>query len=558
MTLLQTFWVFCENSSLHGLRYIGRSNATRANLLLRFVWSLFALVSLAFTLMLASSAWDQFRSNPTLTTIETTTYPVSLIPFPSVTLCNINKIHSAKALEMSKMLMNLGMAENDTIDLLASLQRLNDYRPVDERILQLERFLNFKGYRVEQLAFDLAPPCETMVAFCFWLMEPVPCGQLFRRTKIFAGYCCSFNADGFLEPADIRRSNHDAKSIHVNGIGKGEGLTVVVDIGEANYTSSDRFTYGVEVFIHRSYDFPDYSDYTTVVQRGWETDVSVLPTIVSASPSLRSVPIERRGCAFSDEGNMSTTLPYTYSNCMNECEQRYVAEVCKCIPLFREIFELQVKFKVPICGFRDVGCLLKMKHGVSFTSAAIDSSAATNFNRSIVKCQCYPSCTTELNQVNIISNTINNPKRNANLPEFNFSSQGLLHVHFRSTNCLKYRREPFVTWQTLVATFGGIFGLCMGGSILSLVEMMYHFGITPFIVYQELKEQLVSRCKAGPLPMAHVPFPRRPPIGYFRRNEVIARAITQDGSTPKGIDKKNYANSPKWRQSYVDELKMIY
>ncbi|KFB51117.1 AGAP006703-PA-like protein [Anopheles sinensis] len=510
MTFLQTFWVFCENSSLHGLRYIGRSNATRANLLLRFVWSLVALVSLGFTLMLASSAWDQFRSNPTLTTIETTTYPVSLIPFPSVTLCNINKINSAKAMEMSQMLINLGMAENDTIDLIASLQRLNDYRPIDERMLQMELFLYNKGYRVEQLAYELAPPCETMVALCFWLMEPVPCAQLFRRTKIFAGYCCSFNADGFLEPADSRRPNHTAKSIHVNGIGKGEGLTVVVDIGEANYTPSHRFTYGIEVFIHRSYDFPDYSDYTTVIQRGWETDVSVLPTIVSASPSLRSVPIERRGCAFSDEGNMSTTLPYTYSNCMNECEQRYVAEVCKCIPLFREIVELQVKFKVPICGFRDIGCLQKIKR---------------TYHRT---------------------------------PEFNFTSHGLLHVHFRSTNCLKYRREPFVTWQTLVATFGGIFGLCMGGSILSLVEMIYHFGITPFIVYQELKEKLLLRCKPNPLPVTHVPFPRRPPMGHFRRNEVIARAMMEDGSTPKGFDKKKYINTPYWRKSYVDELKIIY
>uniref|UniRef100_A0A182IVP7 Sodium channel protein Nach n=1 Tax=Anopheles atroparvus TaxID=41427 RepID=A0A182IVP7_ANOAO len=415
MTLLQTFLVFCENSSLHGLRYIGRSKATGANLLLRFVWSVFAMVSLGFTLMLASSAWDQFRSNPTLTTIETTTYPVALIPFPSVTLCNINKIHSAKAQEMSQTLMKLGMAENDTIDLLNALPRLNDYRPIGERMLQLEQFLLAKGYRLEQLAFEVAPSCESMMVNCFWQMQSVSCDQLFRRTKIFAGYCCSFNADGFMEPANTRSGNLRAKTIHVNGIGKGEGLTVVVDIGEAYYTPSERFTHGIEVFVHRSFDFPDYSDYTSVVQRGWETDVSILPTLVSSSQSLRSLPIERRGCAFSDEGNSSTAIPYTYSNCMNECEQRYIAGVCKCIPLFREVVELQAEFKVPICGFRDLECLLKVKHEVSFTSEAIEKMSKAKFSRRLIKCHCFLSCTTELNQVHIISNFISQPKKDSNM-----------------------------------------------------------------------------------------------------------------------------------------------
>ncbi|XP_052859746.1 sodium channel protein Nach-like [Anopheles cruzii] len=412
MAIVRTFWIFCESSSLHGLRYI--------------------------------AAWEQFRTNPTLTTIETTTFPVSMIPFPSVTLCNINKIHSAKAKELSQQLIDLGMSENDTVDLLGALPRLHDYRPVSDRVLELEQFLLSKGYDAERLAFEVAPPCETMMADCFWLTQPVPCAKVFRRTKIFAGYCCSYNVDQFLEPINTRAGDRDAsESLYVTGIGKGEGLSVLVDIGESYYTAPHRFTYGVKVFVHQSFDIPDASDYTAIVQRA---------------------------------------LRYTHSNCMNECEQRHWHRVCNCVPLFKQIVELQV-LRVPVCGFRDLPCLLQEKEHTLFTS---ESENVTTPSLSVwknVKCHCFPSCTIEKNEVLSISNSIAYTEGDMFAPGINFSAYGLLHVHFRSTNCLKYRREPYLTWQSLVATFGGIFGLCMGGSILSVLELLYHCGITPFVVY---------------------------------------------------------------------------
>lgn len=33
----------------------------------------------------------------------------------------------------------------------------------------------------------------------------------------------------------------------------------------------------------------------------------------------------------------------------------------------------------------------------------------------------------------------------------------------------------YMTWDGLLAAFGGIFGLCLGGSVISLVEMVYYF-----------------------------------------------------------------------------------
>ncbi|XP_058066217.1 sodium channel protein Nach-like [Anopheles bellator] len=555
LAIVRTFWIFCESSSLHGLRYIAGSG--REGFLLRFVWSVFSLVGLGFTVTLGYSAWEQFRTNPTLTTIETTTFPVSMIPFPSVTLCNINKIHSAKAKELSQQLIDLGMSENDTVDLLGALPRLHDYRPVSDRVLELEQFLLSKGYDAERLAFEVAPPCETMMVDCFWLMQPVPCAKVFRRTKIFAGYCCSYNADQFLEPINTRAGDRDSsESLYVTGIGKGEGLSVLVDIGESYYTGPHRFTHGVKVFVHQSFDIPDASDYTAIVQRGVETDVSVLPVIISASPAMRAMPVERRGCAFDGEKTITTALRYTHSNCMNECEQRHWQRVCQCVPLFKQIVELQV-LRVPVCGFRDLPCLLQEKEHTLFTS---ESENVTTPSLSVwknVKCHCFPSCTIEKNEVLSISNSIAYTEGDMFAPGINFSAYGLLHVHFRSTNCLKYRREPFLTWQSLVATFGGIFGLCMGGSILSVLEMLYHCGITPFVVYGGLRRRLTN--KAAPQAVVHISyldFPGRVPIGYFRRNEVMAREL-QNARPGWWLAKDLHTVSKQWPKRYTDEFNLM-
>lgn len=52
-----------------------------------------------------------------------------------------------------------------------------------------------------------------------------------------------------------------------------------------------------------------------------------------------------------------------------------------------------------------------------------------------------------------------------------------LLVYFKDLNCIRYRRDVYMTWDGLFASFGGIFGLCLGGSILSLVEMAYFFTV---------------------------------------------------------------------------------
>lgn len=64
---------------------------------------------------------------------------------------------------------------------------------------------------------------------------------------------------------------------------------------------------------------------------------------------------------------------------------------------------------------------------------------------------------------------------NTNFSNTNSNNYITVNTFFRELTCTKYRREIYMTWDTLFSQFGGIFGLCLGGSVLSVVELIYIF-----------------------------------------------------------------------------------
>lgn len=78
----------------------------------------------------------------------------------------------------------------------------------------------------------------------------------------------------------------------------------------------------------------------------------------------------------------------------------------------------------------------------------------------------------------------------------NLSGYLSMRVYYKEVTCFKYSRDIISTWDALVcecmsiaiyyvyvaliyalfsATFGGIVGLCLGGSIISIIEFVYSF-----------------------------------------------------------------------------------
>lgn len=89
---------FCKVTSLHG--YVHTVNK-EYNAFERYLWIILSFLALIAAIILLWISWNWNLETPTTTVIESTNYPTYNLPFPSVTICNMNKISKSAALEIA-------------------------------------------------------------------------------------------------------------------------------------------------------------------------------------------------------------------------------------------------------------------------------------------------------------------------------------------------------------------------------------------------------------------------------------------------------------------------
>jgi hypothetical protein len=61
------------------------------------MWVIVILLGLIGAGIMVSTLWTHYMNNPTRTSVETNYYPIWRLPFPALTLCNVNHIFRSKA-----------------------------------------------------------------------------------------------------------------------------------------------------------------------------------------------------------------------------------------------------------------------------------------------------------------------------------------------------------------------------------------------------------------------------------------------------------------------------
>ena len=80
---------YCAQTSLHGWHYISVPGGRMAG---RLVWTAIVLSSGGVASFLIYMAAEDFIKSKVVTTIHSTTEPLSEVYFPAVTVCNINQV----------------------------------------------------------------------------------------------------------------------------------------------------------------------------------------------------------------------------------------------------------------------------------------------------------------------------------------------------------------------------------------------------------------------------------------------------------------------------------
>ena len=65
----------------------------------RFMWVLVFLAGLCFSGYFCLQMWRKWDESPVLTSLDSNYYPLKNIPFPAVTICNVNKVSKKKLLQ---------------------------------------------------------------------------------------------------------------------------------------------------------------------------------------------------------------------------------------------------------------------------------------------------------------------------------------------------------------------------------------------------------------------------------------------------------------------------
>ena len=77
----EVFKTFTENSTLHGISYLGTSKG----LVARMLWLLIIISGLSLSIIGIDKSFKEWESNPVITAVWQ--IPIESAPFPSITIC---------------------------------------------------------------------------------------------------------------------------------------------------------------------------------------------------------------------------------------------------------------------------------------------------------------------------------------------------------------------------------------------------------------------------------------------------------------------------------------
>lgn len=109
---------FFLETSIHGLKYVGQRER---HLTERIFWILSFVVGCFAAFWLIKDIWWKYYDSPIIVTFQPFQTTVDQIPFPAITICNMNKLQKSEALPYLQNYENLLSHSRDEIGLYDEL-----------------------------------------------------------------------------------------------------------------------------------------------------------------------------------------------------------------------------------------------------------------------------------------------------------------------------------------------------------------------------------------------------------------------------------------------------
>ncbi|XP_063702433.1 sodium channel protein Nach-like [Culicoides brevitarsis] len=455
--LASTFHPYCRETSIHGLKHLFvpfAENELRGKqgkylkLLSHIIWITSVICCAIFCLYLMVISLNNYFEILTTTSIESINYPISEVPFPAVTFCSINKVYKPNTRMIQELAEKEGINHENYTNFLKSLSKLTTLDlETDKTILEVEKKLLGANLTIAALMETVSQPCNRLLMRCQLRGDVVRCNRIFRLITTYEGFCCSFNYYALRDHLELNSTGVSNTNMKLEGAGKYVGLTVQINSSTDAYVSPAYPFYGTIIIIHQSSNYPEFSKSIDLVQPGQEVRLAVEPTVIESTENVERMPLSQRICLFPEERETEMSDDYSFSNCLSECRANIVIKTCGCIPFYYPTFDENVS-RIPMCQLKDSPCLHKNRglfQSIQVSTEEFLRQQAENGNttrKNGLECDCPPTCSSVTFDVERFTGNIT---RHATL-----GNHSIVHVYFSALTCIKYRRDIFMTWDTLL------------------------------------------------------------------------------------------------------------
>ncbi|XP_055549433.1 pickpocket protein 28 isoform X2 [Wyeomyia smithii] len=506
VTPAENFREYCLNTTIHGLKYVGTvslatverypaecghkstSFVTHAHFRTFFAVS-FVMVSI-LSIYFITNVYQKWQSTPIIIGMNPIATHIRDIPFPAVTICNMNQARRTAAIKIAP-----NSAEQMVLDSICSL----------DSDVNMTRFEG-KWSSVRQLLLSATQPCDKMIQACRYAQKVEKCSHMFQPVLTDEGLCCTFNSvdSSYMMLHGDETSKHEKdvdnpfvpiewtpeggyvgeltnKSYPraIAGTGAHMGLTVILDANVSDYFCSSTSSYGFKLLLHNPTETPKMAEYAQYIDVGSENRIIVNPKLSDASYLIRKVSQLQRQCVFANEANLSYYRTYSRNNCEMECEARLIQENCGCVLYYMP----KVQEDAKICSKADASCYEEIKMSIAFTA-----------NTSLM-CSCLPGCfeisySTDISTAQLCVGkfkirekllTYNNTYAQENI--------ALIYIFFSETYFRSLIKGELVGFTDFLSNIGGLLGLFMGFSLISLAEVIYFLTLRPLFAKRREKEE---------------------------------------------------------------------
>ncbi|XP_024081637.1 sodium channel protein Nach-like [Cimex lectularius] len=474
---------YSQGSTLHGVQHIFRDSETTLH---RVIWSSLFLLCFSGATYMTFNCWENYVNYPIAISVEDTHYPLADVLFPAVSICPTNKILISQAISyLSSRIQPEILNDTQIFDFLTSLillqhpvySQMAHYLQNSQALLPLLSNIN-----ISELMYKSMPSCEEIFITCYWQgIRKNCCKDLFFFQKSEEGFCYSFNSltsqkFGDCSYLDLKKPGCKIRSS--SSVGPTTGLEIFFKVLDPNKYKSIELSGGpkLKVEIHNPIEYPEAGIGSMMpIGKLNKMSVAVKPTIIMSTDGIRSLKQEDRGCIFKDEKTPLMALTYSQKSCLIECRVNFMIKMCQCVPYYFYRDETY-----PVCNSVQLYCILNISGkyiAVNFFFSFKESlrfykppnSVVEDFHpaesKNTLDCHhCLPTC----NEVNYDAITELSKDQFAKRVQ-----QGYIDVFYKSSGAVKYKRDITYDLIKLIVDMGAIGGLFLGGSLLSILEIIY-------------------------------------------------------------------------------------